>query len=161
MFSIWSSLSALLLPILVVAQPEPPNQVQMLGFVLNNWEQATTKLNQFSAICRRTTTDKTFGGEVYEGSARFIKAGPGQLQALLQMASTKDPSKYEKFLYTGALLYEYVPASKVLRIHDLPQPKPGQPAIEDNVLALLFGMNAAQQRYDMKWIPDEKYNNKF
>src|SRR5258708_37381698 len=73
------------------------------------------------------------------------------------------PAIYEKFLHAGTFLYEYVPATKVLWIHEVPQPKLGQPAIEDNVLALLFGMKAAQaqQRYDMKWIPDDKYNNKF
>src|SRR6266702_7719342 len=160
MRSIWSSLPALLLlPIVVLAQqlqPLPPNQAQMLGFVLTNWEQSMTKLDRFSAICRRTTTDKTFGGqEVYEGSAKFIKSGPGQpSRALLQMYNKKDPSSYEKFLYTGAFLYEYIPTTKVLRIHDVPEPKPGHPAIENNVLALLFGMKAAQaqQRYDMKWI---------
>lgn len=169
MRSIWSSLPAfLLLPIVVLAQqpqPVPPNQAQMLDFVLNSWEKSMTKLEHFSATCSRTSTDKTFGGqEVFEGSAKFVKTGLGQpSRALLYMQKKGDPTKYEKFLYTGTFLYEYVPATKVLRIHDVPQPKPGQPAIEDNVLALLFGMKAAQakERYDMKWIPDDKYNNKF
>jgi TIGR03009 family protein len=169
MRSIWSSLPAfLLLPIVVLAQqpqPVPPNPAQMLDFVLNSWEKSMTKLEHFSATCRRMTTDKTFGGqEVYEGSAKFVKSGANlPSRAVLYMEKKGDPTKYEKFLYTGTFLYEYVPATKVLRIHDVPQPKPGQPAIEDNVLALLFGMKAAQakDRYDMKWIPDAQNNNKF
>jgi TIGR03009 family protein len=157
----------LLLPVLTVAQPPAPapNQAQMLAFVLDNWEKSMTQMQHFSASCRRATTDKTFGGrEIYEGSAKFVKSGPGQpSRALLYMEKKGDPSKYEKFLYTGTYLYEYVPATKVLRIHNVPQPKPGQPAMEDNILALLFGMKAAQaqQRYEMKWVADKDNNNKY
>jgi TIGR03009 family protein len=167
MRSYWPILPALLLmPVMALAQQQPgPNPVQMLGAVLDNWEKSMTKLEHFSASCRRTTTDKTFGGqEVFEGSAKFVKTGASQpSRALLYMEKKGDSSKYEKFLYTGTFLYEYVPSTKVLRIHDVPQPKPGQPAIEDNILSLLFGMKAAQaqQRYQMKWVPDAQNNNKF
>jgi TIGR03009 family protein len=158
----------LLLPTLALAQQQPApgaNQAQMLKFVLDNWEKSMTKMEHFAATCRRATTDKTFGGkEVYEGWAKFVKSGANQpSRALLYMEKKGEPAKYEKFLYTGAFLYEWVPATKVLRIHDVPQPKAGQPAMEDNILALLFGMKAAQaqQRYEMKWVPDTQNNNKF
>ncbi len=137
----------------------------MLNFVLGNWEQAMTKLDGFAVTCRRSTADKTFGGvEVYEGSAKYLKGGAGQTsRALLEMVNKKDPSKYEKFLYTGTFLYEYVPATKVLRIHEVPPPKSGQFGVEDNIVALLFGMKAddAKRRYQMTWVADTKDNNKY
>jgi TIGR03009 family protein len=166
MRSLWLGLPALLLlPTLTAAQQPGPSSEQMLNAVLQNWEQAMTRLDSFAVSCRRTTTDKTFGGvDVFEGSAKFLKTPGGQpSRALLEMGSKKDPGKYEKFLYTGLYLYEWVPATKVLRIHDVPQPKNGQPGIEDNIVALLFGMKAddAKKRYQMTWVPDTKDNNKF
>jgi TIGR03009 family protein len=169
MRSIWPGVAMIfLLPILAAAQqPAPPanQQEQMLNFALSSWEAAMTKLDRFEVLCRRTTTDKTFGSiETYEGSAKFLKSGQGQpSRALLEIVNKKDPGKYEKFLYTGTFLYEWVPATKVLRIHDVPQPKAGQPAIEDNIVALLFGMKAddAKRRYQMSWRPDTENNNKY
>lgn len=155
----------LLLPILASAQQPAANQAKMLGYTLQNWEQAMARLDSFAVTCRRTTTDKTFGGvEVFEGSAKFLKGTQGQpSRALLELVSKKDPNKFEKFLYTGTFLYEWVPATKVLRIHDVPRPKTGQPLADDNIVGLVFGMTAAaaQQRYQMTWVPDTKYNNKY
>jgi len=155
----------LLLPIVATAQPPATTQAQKLTWTLQNWEQAMTRLDTFAVVCRRSTTDKTFGGvEVYEGSAKFLKGAQGQpSRALLEMISKKDPNKFEKYLYTGTYLYEWVPATKVVRVHDVPQPKPGQPLADDNIVALLFGMTAAaaQQRYQMTWVPDTKDNNKY
>jgi TIGR03009 family protein len=155
----------LVVPVLALAQQPASNQAKMLGYTLQNWEQAMAKLDSFSVICRRTTTDKTFGGvESFEGSAKFLKGAPGQTsRALLEMGSKKDPNKFEKFLYTGTYLYEWVPSTKLIRIHDVPQPKAGQPLFDDNIVALLFGMTAAaaQQRYQMTWVPDTKDNNKY
>ena len=148
-------------------QPAQPgaNEQQMLGVVLKSWEDAMGKLDSFSATCTRTAEDKTFGGtDVYTGTAKFLRSGPKQpTRALLEMTSKKDPNKYEKFLYTGTWLYEWVPALKVLRAHEVPQPKAGQPAMDENIVALLTGMTsaAAQQRYTMKWVPDKKDNNKY
>ncbi len=160
-------LALLLLPVFAAAQtPAPaPTKEQMLDYVLRAWEQSMTQLNSFALDVRRTTTDKTFGGvEAYDGWAKFLKSGGGQpSRALLYMEKKGDKTKYEKFLYTGTYLYEYVPATKVLRVHDVPQPKAGQPGIEDNILGLLFGMKAddAKRRYQMTWVPDPKHNNKF
>jgi TIGR03009 family protein len=157
----------LLVPVLTLAQQSPPTSIedQWLDYVLKNWEAAMTRLDSFSAGCVRTTTDKTFGGaEVYEGSAKFLKSPPGQpSRALLFMEKKGDPSKFEKFLYTGTYLYEYVPATKVIRIHNVPQPKAGQPAFDDNIVALLFGMKAddAKKRYQMTWVQDKEHNNKY
>src|SRR6202035_1197348 len=109
MRSYWPILPALLLlPALALAQQPPPgpNPAQMLSAVLDNWEKSMTQLQHFSATCRRTTTDKTFGGqEVFEGTAKFVKTGAGQpSRALMEMTNKKEPSKYIKYLYTGTFL---------------------------------------------------------
>jgi TIGR03009 family protein len=152
-------------PMLAAAQQPSAKQAQMLDYTLQKWEQAMTTLDSFAVTCRRSTKDKTFGDiAVYEGSAKFLKGTQGQTsRALLEMVSKKDPNKYERFLYTGTYLYEWVPGTKVLRVHDVPRPKPGQPLFDDNIVALLFGMtaNAAQRRYQMTWVPDTKDNNKY
>jgi TIGR03009 family protein len=163
---LWYGLALVfVLPLLAAAQQPAPTAEQMLGFVLTSWEQSMTKLDGFAVTCRRSTADKTFGGvEVYEGSAKYLKGAQGQTsRALLEMTNKKDPNKYEKFLYTGTYLYEFVPATKVLRVHDVPQPKAGQLGVDDNIVALLFGMKAedARRRYQMTWVPDTKDNNKF
>lgn len=153
------------LPILAAGQQPAANQAQMLVYTLQSWEQAMARLDSFAVNCRRTTTDKTFGGvEAYEGSAKFLKGTQGQpSRALLELASKKNPNKFEKFLYTGTYLYEWVPATKVLRVHDVPRPKAGQPLLDDNIVALVFGMTAAaaQKRYQMTWVPDTKDKNKY
>src|SRR5262249_55554977 len=45
----------------------------------------------------------------------------------------------------------------------IPQPKAGQPGVEDNIVALLFGMKAedAKRRYQITWVPDSKDSNKY
>jgi TIGR03009 family protein len=155
----------LLLPIIAAAQQPANKQAQMLKWTLQNWELAMTRLDAFAVSCRRTTTDKTFGGvDTYEGSAKFLKGAQGQpSRAILEMVNKKDRNKFEKFLYTGTFLYEWVPATKVIRAHDVPPTKPGQALGDDNIVALLFGMTAAaaQQRYQMTWVPDTKDNNKY
>jgi TIGR03009 family protein len=157
--------AVLVLPILAVAQQPAPNPAQMLTYTLQNWERAMTALDSFAVTCRRTTADKTFGGvEVYEGHAKFLKGTQGQpSRAFLQISSKKDGNKYEKYLYTGAYLYEWVPATKVLRIHPATDAKSGQAIPGENIVTLVFGMSAAgaQQRYQMTWVPDTKDNNKY
>jgi TIGR03009 family protein len=146
-------------------QPAQPNPDQMLPWVLKNWEEAMGKLGSFSATCTRTAEDKTFGGkEEYSGQAKFLRSKPPDpSRALLELHNKKDPSKYEKFLYTGVALYEWVPSTKVLRVHKMPPAKAGQPAMDENIVALLTGMTsaAAQKRYTMKWVPDKENKNKF
>ena len=144
-------------------QPAPDEQ-QMLKFVLQSWEQAMGKLDSFSATCTRKAEDKTFGGtDIFTGSAKFQRFPKQPSRALLYMESKKNPANFEKFLYTGTYLYEWVPATKVLRVYEVQQAKAGQPAMEENIIALLTGMTsaAAQQRYTMKWVPDKTDNNKF
>src|SRR5438046_866359 len=110
MRSIWPGLPALLfLPALALAQQPAtqPNQTQMLNYVLSSWERSMGKLQSFAVTCTRTTQDKTFGGvDVFEGPGKFLKSAQGQpSRAHLKLTNTKDPSKYEEFLYTGTFLY--------------------------------------------------------
>jgi len=48
----------------------------------------------------------------------------------------------------------------VLQIHDVSQPKAGQPLLDDNIVALLFGVTAAaaHERYQIEWLPYPKKN---
>ena len=168
MRSLLSLPALLLVAALAAAQPgapaQDPNKDKMLDFVLANWEKAMTGLSSFSAECVRTTVDKGIGGtEVFTGHAKFLKSGPGQpSRALLELAKRNQPERFEKFLVTGTFLYEYVPARKVIVVHDMPPPKPGQVG-EDNFLTFLFGMKAddAKKRYQMQFVPDDKGQNKW
>jgi TIGR03009 family protein len=141
-------------------QGAPPVQAVnpgQLDPVLDGWERSLTTLRSLYADCEHTTQDKVFQTrEVFKGTAKYLKApGPGQgsrasleLHKLTPKGLSQDI--YEKYICTGTYLYEYAPANKVIRIHDLPQPKAGQVA-DDNFLSFLFGMKAseAKQRYQL------------
>src|SRR5437868_1250785 len=51
------------------------------------------------------------------------------------------------------------PREKVIRIHTLPQRAPGQPAVDDNFMGLLFGMSAqeAQRRYELTVMKQDQW----
>lgn len=127
-----------------------------LDVVLGNWEKAMTGVESLHATCVRTKLDKTFQTtEVFEGSAKYLRASPGQTsRAALELFKKNQPHIFEKYLCTGNFLYEWAPASKVIRVHQLPQPKPGQVA-DDNFLSFLFGMKAAdaKARYQITYVP--------
>lgn len=144
----------------VLAQQAPPAAVEParnLDDVLTNWEKAMTGIRSLIAFCTRTAVDKVYQStEVYEGTAKFVKAAqPGQpSKASLEMIKKGRPDVFEKYIYTGPALYEYQPGSKVIRIHELPPPKPGQVA-DDSFVSFLFGMKAAEarKRYNLTLVP--------
>jgi TIGR03009 family protein len=128
-----------------------------LDAILAGWEKSMTELTSFQARCIRTTLDKTFGAtEVFEGEALFLKSsGPKQpSRAALDLKNKKKPEIFEKYICSGTFLYEFQPATKVIRVHDMPQWKPGQVG-EDNFLQFLFGMKSieAKSRYHMINVP--------
>src|SRR5262249_7899207 len=123
------------------------------------WEKAMTGLQTFVAEVNRTKLDKTFGtAELYSGTAKFVKGAAGQTpRASLYLERVKpSPSKdaFEQFICSGNFLYAFAPGEKVIRVHELPQPKPGQVA-DDNFLTFMFGMRAeeAKRRYQMTYVP--------
>jgi TIGR03009 family protein len=164
-------LPALLLTSAFVAaqQGAPPAQdpnAPQLDAVLAGWEKTFASIRSLQADCQRVTLDKVFQSrEVMKGTAKYLKApGPGQgsrasLELYKQTAQGPNPTIFEKYICTGTYLYEYAPASKVIRVHDLPQSKSGQIS-DDNFLTFLFGMKAveAKQRYELTLTPpSDKY----
>jgi TIGR03009 family protein len=129
-----------------------------LDALLVRWEKEMTGIQTIVAQCTRTAVDKTFGkADIYEGTAKYMKPN----MAMLEMQKKGKPQIFEKYICTGTYLYEYVPAEKVIRVHELPPPKPGQVA-DDNFLSFLFGMRAveAKRRYDLKLVkgpPDDQW----
>lgn len=146
------------------AQQPPINPVQTgsdprLEAVLTNWERAMLNVQSLSAEVKRTKVDKTFQTtpELFEGTAQYLRGAPGQTsRAGLELFKKGQPQTYEKYLCTGNFLYEWAPANKVIRRHELPPPKPGQLA-DDNFLSFLFGMKAedAKARYFLTYVPPQ------
>jgi TIGR03009 family protein len=126
-----------------------------LDALLIRWEQEMRGVNSIVAQCVRTSLDKTFQmTEVFDGTARYMKPS----LAMLEMQKRGKSDVFEKYICTGTFLYEYVPQNKVIRVHELPPPKPGQVA-DDNFLSFLFGMKAeeARRRYDLRLVKEDQY----
>jgi TIGR03009 family protein len=126
-----------------------------LDALLLQWEKQMKGVQTLTAECTRRTVDKTFRtNEVFEGKAKYLKPN----LAMLEMHKTGAPEVFEKFVCTGTYLYEYVPSNKVIRVHELPPPKPGQVS-DDNFLSFLFGMKAeeAKRRYDLTLVKEDQY----
>jgi TIGR03009 family protein len=72
--------------------------------------------------------------------------------ASLELTRLDRKEVFEKYIITGTFLYQFVPDKKVVLVHDLPKPPPGQVS-DNNLVSLIFGMKAAQakQRYDLQY----------
>src|SRR5262245_12091253 len=136
-------------------QPNNPGQANV-DIVLSNWEKAMLNVQSLTAEVKRTKLDKTYQTtELYEGTASYLRGAPGQTsRASLELFKKNQPQVFEKYLCTGNFLYQWSPAEKVIRRHELPQPKPGQLA-DDKSLSFLVGMKAedAQARYQITYGP--------
>ncbi len=153
----WLTLAGLLLltPGLRAQQAAPAPGQARLDVLLQSWEDRMRSVQTIEAQCTRTTIDKTWQtADVFEGTAKYMKPN----LARLDMAKKNRPDTYERYLCTGTFLYEYVPANRVIRIHELPTPKPGQVA-DDNFLSFLFGMKAeeAKRRYDLRLAKEDQW----
>lgn len=161
----WMALAGLVLATPVQAQQPPagqnppvaaqPNNAAQLDMLLNRWEQEMKRIETLSAELNRTTVDKVYQGtEVFTGTAKYMKPN----LAILEMKHQKKADIYEKYICSGTFLYEWVPASKVVRAHELPPPKEGQVG-DDNFLSFLFGMKAdeAKKRYDLKVLKEDQH----
>jgi TIGR03009 family protein len=135
------------------AAPPAAGQDQLTP-VLQRWEKEMAAVRTLAAQCVRTEVNKTFGyTEVFTGGARYMKLEAGGRTAnlaVLEMAKKDKPDVYEKFVCTGEFLYQFVPQQKEIRVHAVPQAKPGQVG-DDSFLSFLFGMKAdeALGRYDI------------
>lgn len=142
------------------AQVEDPNAA-ILDDVLGKWEKAMVGIQSLYCEINRTNTDRVFQSkEKYSGRAMYVRSNlPNQAsRASLELYKEGDkgprPDVFEKYIISGTFLYEYSPANKVIRVHELPQPKAGQLG-DDNLLSFLFGMKAAdaKQRYQITHVP--------
>jgi TIGR03009 family protein len=140
-----------------------PNEAK-LNEVLNAWEKAMTGVSTLAAKCNRTDVSRTFQTtEQFEGIAKYMKGQGKELsKASLELHNLKKKGVFEKYLCTGDRLYEWDGGGKVIRVHNLPQPKAGQIA-DDNFLSFVFGMKAAdaRNRFNLSWIADPQHNNKY
>jgi TIGR03009 family protein len=158
MRSTWLTLAGLLVlvPALPAQQAAPPApSPDRLNVLLQKWEEKMQSVQTLEAQCTRMTLDKTYQStDVFEGTAKYMKPN----LALLDMKKKGRPEVYERYLCTGTFLYEYAPQNRIIRIHELPPPKPGQVA-EDNFLSFLFGMRAAEarRRYDIKLVKEDQW----
>jgi TIGR03009 family protein len=139
------------------AQPGVPPAANpgRLDSLLNSWEQKMQSVQSLSAECKRTTVDKAFKStDIFEGKALYLAPD----RAALHMIKQGKPDVYERFLCTGTFLYEFVPANKIVRVHELPPRKPGQVA-DNNFLSFLFGMKAeeAKRRYDLRLAQEDQH----
>jgi TIGR03009 family protein len=157
-----ASVGMLLVSSWASAQQPPPAApaADKLGEVLWQWEKAMTGMQSMIIYCTRTTNDKTFGTvEEYQGLAKLLKSNQASLSCrgsleMFKMAKGQAVAGvFEKYVCTGNFLYEYAPASKVIRVHEMAL-KEGQVA-DDNFFGFLFGMKALEvkQRYQMVYVP--------
>jgi len=138
------------------APPAAPAADPKLDQMLQRWEKEMSSITSLSADLTRSTVDKVWGGnDVFVGKAKYVKPN----FALLEVQKKDAPAVYEKFLCTGTFLYQYVPASKVINVFQLPQPQPGQPAVNNDFLSFFFGMKAteAKLRYDLKLVKEDQW----
>jgi TIGR03009 family protein len=131
----------------VAALPPPPAPLSpRLKQLLLMWEQKMKTVNSLEADIVRYDSDAvTKTQKVWQGKVKFLRPN----RAYLRMDSKTDPGNYEEYVFTGSFLYEYLPRTKTLNIHELAA-KPGQ-IVEDNFLNFLFGMKAeeAERRFQI------------
>jgi TIGR03009 family protein len=135
--------------------PPPAAQPATLDLHLQRWEHKMADLRSLSCVIKRTDKDKV--ADVVTnlvGTALYMKDGKGaamEHRAVLQLNYERNKELAEKVVITGTQIYQFSPASREIKVFDLPRPKPGQVG-DDNVLSFLFGMKAdlAKQRYDLK-----------
>lgn len=128
-----------------------------LDKLLLQWEQKMKSLRSLATPVVKTETDKVAGTKtVYEGSVRLLRPDMADLYLAKKNAP---PNTYERFLATRNYLYEYRPQQKLIRVHQLPQRAPGQPAVEDGFLSFLFGIEAKElkKRYDMTLMRQDQW----
>lgn len=156
--SAWASLVLAQQPQQPPQQPPPPPPLNpaasKLDEVLVKWELSMNGLTSLVATCVRTKDDKTFQTkEVFEGVIKYLRTKGGSM-ASLELRKQNRPEVFEKYIISGAFLYEYSPQTREIRIREIPRPAAGQ-AAEDNLLTLIFPMKPAQakQRYEMTYVP--------
>jgi TIGR03009 family protein len=145
------------------AQPPAAADDKVLDAHLAQWEAAMKKVETLGAQLTRIDKDPVYDHvQKLTGVAYYMKAGSGpstQNLALLEMKMEGQKEFKEKFICTGTYIYQFAPEQKEIRYYELPKPKEGQVAEENNLLSLLFGMKAedAKRRYELKLAKEDTY----
>ncbi len=148
------ALTALLLaaPTLAAQQPTTPPTTQTadaLEGYLDRWQKTMEQVQALSAQIERTEKDQTTDVKKhFTGFTKYLRVGAGgttQNLALLQMTPDGKKDFSERFVCSGALLYEFNQAEKQVVAHEIPKPKAGQVS-DDNFLSFLFGMKKEEAR---------------
>jgi len=143
--------------------PAAPAAGATLDVHLAKWEAAMKRVETLGAQLTRIDKNTTFDNvQRLTGTAYYMKAGKGpsaeNLARLeLKLEGQKEPK--EKFICTGTYIYQFWPEQKEIRFYELPKPKSGQVAEDNNLLSLLFGMKAedAKKRYELKLAKEDTY----
>ena len=144
-------------PMAPAAQPADP-----LDDYLAHWQQTMEGVQALSATLKRTVKDQTTETEKHStGFTKYLRVASGgttQNLALLEMTAEGQKDFSERFVCSGAFLYQFIPSEKEIVAHEIPKPKSGQVS-DDNFLSFLFGMKKddARARYELKLSKTEKH----
>ncbi|HTU23619.1 MAG TPA: TIGR03009 domain-containing protein [Gemmataceae bacterium] len=145
------------------AAPPAAADDKVLDGHLAKWEAALKKVETLGAQLTRIDKDPTFDHvQKLTGTAYYMRTGSGptaQNLALLELKVEGQKEPKEKFICTGTYIYQFLPEQKEIRYYELPKPKQGQVAEDNNLLSLLFGMKAedAKKRYELKLAKEDTY----
>lgn len=123
-----------------------------LDAILSSWEQSMNSIRSASALCTHTIIDRVLKDkQVYEGTAQFMKPS----MAVIDLKMKGRPQDVEHVICTGTFVYQFVPASQVIKVYEM---KTGQ-SNQDNFLPFLQGMKAqdAKARYALTLIKEDKF----
>ena len=134
----------------------PPN----LAAVLDGWHTAMGNAKDFACVVERETLDKALlVKDQYAGTLVVAKLGNATF-VRYEMFRTANRQLVEKYIVSGDKVFEFVPATNVVRVHHLANIKGNQPGI----LSFMSGMTAQQvlARFDMTLVvpsvPDKSYH---
>jgi TIGR03009 family protein len=142
------------------AQPlAPAGQVKSIDQHLATWE---TRMKEISSLemnpIERVDKDVTFKMvNQWQGAAMYSKPNLASL-----WLKRKDKQElWEKWICSGAAIYQYVPTEKKIVIHQMPAKKDGAVS-DENFLGFMFGMKAedAKKRYDLQISKDKDGKSK-
>ncbi len=142
--------------------PAAPAADPLLDDTLTRWQQTMEGVQALSATLKRTEKDQTTETEKhYTGFTKYLRVSSGGTAknlALLQMTEDGKKDFSQRYVCSGAFLYEFLPAEKEIVAHEIPKPKSGQVS-DDNFMSFLFGMKKddAKARYDLKLDHTDNY----
>jgi TIGR03009 family protein len=130
-------------------------QRDKLDAYLVRWQDAMKQVESLALRCDRTEDDKIYKTKTtFTGTIHFKKP----MQFFWHMDQKDKKGNYERFVSTGQFIYQFIPASKEVRVYQAPKAGADGKVGQDTSLAFLFGMDAkeAKQRYDLKLHKEEK-----